>query len=104
MEDFGDPGIITLFQAIQSTVPLFWDITLFAIWFFGAGTSYFAILKTTGKKRFWHSLTAFSFVCFLASLLITGMNTTTTIFLSGYWVGFYIMMTLASWYMLSNYK
>jgi hypothetical protein len=62
------------------------------------------ILKTTGKKRFWHSLTAMAFVTFLASLLISAMNTATTTYLSGYWVGFYILMIIASWFFLDNYK
>jgi len=104
MADFGGVGVIPLLSAIVTAVPVFFPVMLFAIWIFLSGASYYTILKTTGKKRFWHSLTAVSFICFLSSLLIAGMNTTALTFLSGYWVGFYILMTLASWYMLSNYK
>jgi len=104
MADFGGVGFMSLFEAVVAAVPVFFSVTLFMIFFFGAGTSYFTILKTTGKKRFWHSLTAMAFVTFLLSLIIAAMNTATTTYLSGYWVGFYILMTLGSWFMLVNYK
>jgi len=104
MSDFGGAGIVPLLSAIVTAIPPFFSIILFVLWLFGTGGSYFAILKTTGKKRFWHSLTAFSFVTFLMSLLIAGMNTSEITFLSGYWVGFYILMTLASFVLLDRYK
>ena len=105
MTDFGNlSGIMPVLSAVSTAIPPFWSITLFVLWLFGTASSYFVILKTTGKKRFFHSLTAMSFVCFLLSLLISAMNTTAITFLSGYWVGFYILMVLASWYLLSNYK
>jgi len=104
MTDFGGVGIVPFFQSVVSAVPVFFDVTLFVVWLVLTGSSYYAMLKTTGKKRFWHSLTASSFIVFLSSLLIVAMNTATTTMLDGYWVGFYILMTLTSWYMLSNYK
>jgi len=104
MEDFAGVGAVPLFDAILTAVPRFFSITLFVIWLFLTGSSYFTMLKTTGKKRFWHALTAVSFVVFVASLVVAAMNKPEIVYLSGYWVGFYVLMTLASWYMLSNYK
>lgn len=104
MADFGGVGIVPLLSSIVTAIPPFFSILLFVIWLFGTGGSYFAILKFTGKKRFWHSLTAFSFVTFLMSLLIAGMNTSTIKYLDGYWIGFYILMTLVSWVLLDRYK
>jgi hypothetical protein len=104
MTDFGGVGIVPVLSSIVTAIPPFFSIVLFFLWVFGTGGSYFAILKTTGKKRFWHSLTAFSFVTFLMSLLIAGMNTSEITFLSGYWVGFYILMTIASFILLDRYK
>lgn len=105
MIDFGGVGVIPLLSAIVTAIPPFFSIILFMIWLFGTGGSYFSILKSTGKKRFWHSLTAFSFVCFLMSLVIAAMNgTNDIIFLSGYWIGFYILMTIASFVLLDRYK
>ena len=45
-----------------------------------------------------------SFVTFLLSLLIASMNEASFTFLSGYWVAFYILMTLISWFILDRYK
>lgn len=104
MADFSSVGIVALFESVVTAVPPFFPVTLFLVWIFGSAGSYFAIFKSTGKHRFFQSLTAFAFISFLASLLIASMNTATTTFLSGYWVGFYILMILASYYLLSNYK
>ncbi len=104
MDDFGGVGFMALFEAVVTAVPLFFPVTLFALFLFGAATSYFVILKTTAKKRFWQCITGSSFLVFLLSLTIAAMNTATTTYLSGYWVGFYIMMVVGSWFMLSNYK
>lgn len=97
-------GALPLLYSVSSAVHSFWPVTLFIIWLIGSASSYYAILKTTGKKRFWHSLTAMSFVSFLLSLLIASMNTTAVTLLEGYWIGFYIMMTLVSWFLLTTYK
>lgn len=104
MESFGSITFTNLFKANVTAVPEFFAIILFFIWIFFTGASYFTILKTTGKKRFWHSLTAMSFVCFLLSLFIAAMNEAAFIFLNGYWVGFYILMVVASLFMLDKYK
>ena len=105
MSDFGGNGVIPLMKAVTTaTLGQFFSIILFMIWILGTASSYFAILKTTGKKRFWHSLTSMSFATFLLSLLIAAMNETSFTFLSGYWVGFYILMTLASFFLLDRYK
>jgi len=104
MQDFGGVGIIPMFSAIVIAVPFFFPILLFLIWVFGTAASYFTILKTTGKKRFWHSLTAFSFATFISSLLIAAQNTAMIPFLKGYWVAFYIVMTVVSWVLLDRYK
>ncbi len=104
MTDFGGVGVMSLMESIVSAVAIFFPVTLFVVWLFLSGASYVTILKSTGKKRFWHTLTATSFTIFLASLLIAGQNSATTTFLNGYWVGFYILMTMTSWYMLANYK
>jgi len=104
MRDFPDAeGVIPLLNAIVTAIPQFFSIILFVVWLLGAGGSYYAILKTTGKKRFWASVTAMSFITFLLSLTVAAMNNTVE-YLSGYWVGFYVLMTLLSWFMLSNYK
>ena len=104
MSDFGGVGVMPLLDSIVRAFSIFFPVILFVLWLLLTGASYFTMLKTTGKKRFWDSLTAVSFIIFLASLLLAGMNTTTTTYLGGYWVGFYILMTLVSWFMLSNYK
>ena len=104
MADFGGSGIIPLMKSIITAVPPFFSIILFMIWILGTASSYFSVLKLTGKKRFWQSLTAMSFSTFLLSLLIAAMNEASFTFLSGYWVGFYILMTLASFFLLDRYK
>jgi len=105
MSDFnGSVGAMPLLESVVTAVPVFFPVVLFCIFLLGTASSYFAILKTTGKKRFWHSLTAMSFATFILSLIISGMNTATTIFVNGYWIGFYILMTLVSYFMLANYK
>ena len=105
MEDFGEITLRNLFKSIvTATNGEFFPVILFFLWIFFTGASYFTILKTTGKKRFWHSLTAMSFVCFFLSLFIVAMNEADFTFLKGYWVGFYILMTIVSLFMLDKYK
>lgn len=104
MNDFGGVGALQMFSAVVTAIPIFFPLTLFVIWIFGTAASYFLILKTTQKKRFFHSLTAMSFSIFIASLLVVAQNTETIEFLSGYWVGFYITMTVLSWILLDRYK
>jgi len=97
-------GAMPVLNSVVTAVPGFWSILLFFLWIFATAGSYMLILKTTGKKRFWHVLTAMSFIIFLASLLVVSLNSTAIEHLSPYWVGFYIMMILLSWLGLSNYK
>lgn len=104
MEDFGAITLLNLFKSIVTAVPEFFPVILFFVWIFFTGASYFTILKTTGKKRLLHSLTAMSFVCFLLSLFIAAMNEASFTFLNGYWVGFYILMTVVSLFLLDKYK
>lgn len=104
MESFGGVGIIPLMKAIVTAIPPFFSIILFFVWLLGTASSYYSILMFTGKKRFWHSLTAMSFVSFLMALIIAAMNEASFTFLNGYWVGFYILMTLFSYICLDRYK
>lgn len=104
MADYGGQGIIPMLKAIITSIPPFFSLFIFAFWIFGTASAYFAIARLTGKKRFWQSITAMSFISFLLSLTIVAMNEVDFVFLSGYWVGFYILMILGSWYMLANYK
>ena len=104
MADFGGMGMMPMIYSVVTAVPEFFSILLFFIFLLGSASSYYAMLKLTGRKRFWNALTAMSFVTFILSLLVSAMNTATINVLSGYWVGFYIMMTLVSWFMLSKYK
>ncbi len=104
MNDFGGVGVIPLFKSIITAIPPFFSVILFFVWILGTAGSYYAILKTTGKKRFWHSLTSMSFVTFLLSLTLVAMNEASFTFLNGYWVAFYIVMTMMSWFILDRYK
>lgn len=97
-------GAIPILEATVTAVPVMFPVILFLIWLLGTASSYYAILKTTGRKRFWNALTAMSFVTFILSLILVTMNTTTTTFLSGYWVAFYIIITVGSWFMMVKYK
>ena len=101
--DFNGTGLTPYAAAVETAVPGFFAIVIFCIWIFGTAGSYFAILNSSGKKRFWQSLTAMSFVSFLLSLLVAAMNSTQVTYLSGYWVGFYILMTGSSYYLLDKY-
>jgi hypothetical protein len=104
MTDFGGIGIIPLLKSIVTAVPLFFPLLIFFIWIFGTASSYYAIYTFSGRRRFWHSLTAMSFACFIISLVVSGMNESDFTYLGGYWTAFYIVMTAASWYLLEHYK
>lgn len=104
MSDFGGAGVVPVLKSIVTAIPPFFSVILFAIWILGTASSYYSILKFSGKKRFWHSLTAMSFSTFLISLVIAAMNETDFTFLSGYWVGFYLLMTLGAFIALDKYK
>lgn len=98
------PSILTMVQSIALAVPVFFPMLVFVFWLLGSASSYFVILKTTGKKRFFNALTSISFVMFLISLLLASLNTAEITVLSGYWVAFYILATGFSWYGLTQYK
>lgn len=100
----GTIGVQPLLQSVSLAVPVFWPVLLFLIYILGSSSIYFAILKTTGKKRFWHALTSMSLVCFLLSLLLASMNSVVVTILDGYWIIFYLVMTIGSFLLLGSYK
>lgn len=103
--DFKGTGLIPLMSAVSTAIPPFWAILVFIFWVAINAASYFSILKLTGKKRFFHTFVATSFVMFLVTLVLAVMNLINDIvFISGYWVAFYILMTVLGWFMLENYK
>jgi len=102
--DFNGTGLVPIMSAVSTAVPLFWSLLLFVFWITINGASYFAILKLTGKKRFFQTLVATSFIIFLASVVLAAQNTATIVFLSGYWVAFYLLMVVISWFLLHYYK
>ena len=104
MSDFTGTGVMPILQSIVTAIPPFFSIMLFVLWLAGTGASYFTILKLTGRKRFFHSLVAMSWTSFLSSLVLAGMNDSTTTYLSGYWVGFYILAVVGSYILLEKYK
>ena len=95
---------VALFQSVALVTPNPFPIILFFIWIVGIAAIYFTQLKTTGKKRFWQSAVAMSFACFILSLSLAALNSVTITILEGYWVAFYILMTIGSWYLLTQYK
>jgi len=104
MTDFNGSGFVPIMSAVSTAIPPFWSLLLFVFWITINATSYFAILKLTGKKRFFHTFTATSFIIFLTSIIITAQNTASITFLEGYWVGFYILMTVIGYVLLEKYK
>lgn len=102
--DFNGSGLVPIASSVSTAIPQFWPLLLFVFWFAINGASYFAILKLTGKKRFFHTFVATSFIIFLSSVIISAMNTATITFLSGYWVAFYLLMVVAGWFLLHHYK
>ena len=108
MADFGGTGFIPLASSVVTAVPNFFPMMIFVLlWIGGTLGTFFAILKLTSRNRFFHAWTGWSFVCFLSSLLIAGMNNyggNGITYLSGYWVAFYIFMTLLAWFLLDKYK
>jgi hypothetical protein len=99
----GTIGIQPVLNSIVLAVPLFFPILLFLLLIGGTFSIYFSIFKTTGRKRFWESLTAMSFVCFLLSVIIVVMNNPVATYLSGYWILFYIVLTIFGWLIMDNY-
>ena len=104
MTDFNGSGFVPIMSSVSTAIPSFWSLLLFVFWLVINAASYFSILKLTGKKRFFHTFTATSFIIFLTSLVVAAMNTSDITFLEGYWVGFYILMTVVGWVLLDKYK
>lgn len=104
MTDFNGTGFVPIQSAVITAIPPFWSLLLFVFWIAMNAASYFAIAKLTGKKRFFHTFTASSLVIFVASLVIAAQNTATMTFLEGYWIGFYILMTVIGYVLLEKYK
>lgn len=104
MTDFTGTGIMPILKSVVTAIPPFFEILLFVLWLAGTAASYFAVLKLTGRKRFFHSLTAMSWTAFLGSLALAGMNDATFTYLNGYWVGFYILAIVASYFLLEKFK
>ena len=102
--DFNGSGLMPIVSSVSTAIPQFWSLLLFIFWISVNAAAYFSILKLTGKKRFWHTFTATSFSFFIISVVVAAINSSTITFLSGYWVGFYILMTLVGWFLLENYK
>lgn len=103
MSDFGGVGVVPLLSSIVTAIDLFFPILLFFVWIFGTASAYFAMLNFTGRKRFFHALVGMSFATFIMALVLAGMNSTIT-YLSGYWVAFYLVMTVISFVLLDRYK
>lgn len=102
--DFDGSGFVPVMAAVTTAVPAFWSLLLFVFWIAINGASYFAILKLTAKKRFFHTFLSTTFIMFVASIIVAAQNTSTITYLSGYWVAFYLLMTLIGYYLLENYK
>lgn len=104
VSDFPSESYIKAFiYSIASATPYFFSVVLLLIWIFGSASSYFAILRSTGKKRFFHVLLAFSFVSFILSLYFISLNGDVEV-MNGYWVVFYALMSGLSYLGLSFYK
>ncbi len=104
MTDFNGSGLVPIMSSVTTAIPSFWSLLLFVFWITINAASYFAIARLTGKKRFFHTFTAVSFVIFLGSLVIAAMNSDIITYLEGYWVGFYIIMTIIGYVLLDKYK
>ena len=102
--DFNGTGLVPIMSSVSTAIPQFFSLLLFVFWIAINGASYFAILKLTGKKRFFHTFVATSFVMFLGAKVVSSMNTITITFLSGYWVAFYLVMVVGGWFLLHYYK
>lgn len=102
--DFNGSGFVPVMSAVSTAVPPFWSLLLFVFWIAINGAAYFAILKLTAKKRFFHTFLSTTFIMFIASIIIAAQNTPTITYLSGYWIAFYLLMTLIGYWLLENYK
>lgn len=108
MTDFGGTGFIPIASSLVTAIPQFFSILIFfLVWIGGTLGTYFAVSKLYGRKRFFHSWTAWSLVSFFVSLGIAGMNNyggNGITYISGYWIAFYILMTGVAYFLLDKYK
>lgn len=104
IKDFPNESYIVAFiYSVASASPLFFTVFLFFLWIFGTGSSYYAILRATGKKRFFQVALSFSIACFVLSLLFISLNGEVEV-LNGYWTIFYALMSGLAYLGLSFYK
>jgi hypothetical protein len=106
-EDFAGNGsgqVQGVFDSVVTAVPLFFPILMLLLFIGGTLIAYFAILKTTGRKRFWESATAMSFLTFILSGVVYMMNRNELTYLSAYWVIFYLVLTVILFLVMNNYK
>lgn len=104
MLDFPNQSVpMAITSSVVTAIPFF-SVTIFLLWLIAPAAAFFAIRKITGKSRYWHSITAMSFVCFLASITIAMMNTDAITYIEPYWIAFYILATVGCWFMLKIYK
>jgi len=102
--DFPSQSIpMAMTSSVVTAVPFF-SVTIFLLWLIAPAAAFFAIRKITGKSRYWHALTAMSLVCFLGALIIAQLNTDVLTYIEPYWIAFYIMATVGSWFLLKLYK
>lgn len=103
--NFSGDGVVPYLSAVVKAIPPFFGILFIMFWLVINGAAYFATMKLTGRKTFWLTFISSSFVFFLMSLVMAVMNGINSIeFMSGYWVAFYLLMTILGWYLLENYK
>ena len=102
--DFPNESIpMAITSSVVTAIPFF-SVTIFLLWLIAPAAAFFAIRKLTGRSRYWHSLVSMSFVCFLASLIIAMLNTASLTYIEPYWIAFYILATVGSWFLLKLYK
>lgn len=94
---------VQVLYSVVSAFPNFFPLFLFLFWIFMTASGYFIVLKTSGQRRYWQYSTSISFISFILSLFLVAMNGEVTV-LSPYWIAFYILVTVGSWYGLKQYK
>ena len=85
-------------KSVVSAVPFSFDLTLFLIWVFFTAGCFVMIQKTTGQRKYLFVLMAVNFLVFLSSIMLVLMNSAEFQFLSPYWVAFYLMMSVLSYW------
>ena len=91
VSEISSTGLIGITDTVVNAVPSFFPILIFIIWILGTLIIYVSNMKASNEKNIKGSLLAMSFVCFILSLIISSLNTTTITYLSYYWIIFYIV-------------